>query len=208
MSEEKYVVVATKVRKECAELLKRLAKSKGMSLYELSQLVYDFLVRFMSDEHNMTPEMQRLMQMFHSIEWKNTFTHVDPTARAEVCEEVLILSAPNKKGFRAVKVTKPWCGNMIQTENVNTIVERVIEVCLPEVYRRLRMMCANMGCASIGDLLVTLADADQLEELNTAIRKEFEDNRRDSQGNTVQYGRRTKKTFMVDTDNPKLFDNE
>lgn len=46
---ENYKVLSTKVSSDTYELLNRLAKGKGMRVYELMQMCADTLVRYMSD---------------------------------------------------------------------------------------------------------------------------------------------------------------
>ena len=66
----RYVTVATKMRREAAEQLARIAKKKGMTIYELIQMVCDTLIRYMDDRHNLTEEMERAMSIFeHMAGW-------------------------------------------------------------------------------------------------------------------------------------------
>ena len=59
--DEKFVVLATKVSRTAAEQLARIAKKKGMTIYELIQMVCDTLIRYMDDRHNLSEESCGLM---------------------------------------------------------------------------------------------------------------------------------------------------
>ena len=61
---DEYVVLATKVSRITAEHLARIAKKKGMTIYELIQMVCDTLRRYMDDRHNLSEEMERAMSIF------------------------------------------------------------------------------------------------------------------------------------------------
>lgn len=53
--DERYITLATKVSRTAAEQLARIAKKKGMTIYELIQMVCDTLIRYMDDRHNQRP---------------------------------------------------------------------------------------------------------------------------------------------------------
>ena len=69
-TDEKYVTLATKVSRTAAEQLARIAKKKGMTIYELIQMVCDTLIRYMDDRHNLSEEIERAMAIFeHLVGW-------------------------------------------------------------------------------------------------------------------------------------------
>lgn len=192
--ENKFVTVATKISRESAETLNRIARSKDMEVYELLQLMCMVLVRATSDKHNLSDEISRLLVLFHSEPgWKNAFNLCNPTAENEIAEEVLILQQQGRKGFGAVKIEKPWMGAWKQTENADEIVSRVLEVCMPGVYRRIRELGAAMGCESLTDLLITLTEAKTILYLEEENRREMmAANNIAENGRPYQYGQRTK----------------
>ena len=192
--ERGFVTVATKVSPEMARVLNLIARDKGIKVYELMQLVCYFLVRYTSDRHNMSEEMNKLMMMFHNeVGWKDAFNLCNPSADTEVAEEILILQQPGKAGFGAVKIQKPWMGAWLETDNQLDIVERVLEVCLPSVYQHLRELTYNLDCKRVGEALITLADAKTIEYLNEQTRREMEGSVVNEAGRQYQYGQRTKR---------------
>ena len=184
---ENYKVLSTKVSSDTYELLNRLAKGKGMRVYELMQMCADTLVRYMSDLHNLTPEMERAMGLFeHMTGWAGALNLCDPTAKARVSEATYYLTAGGKKGCRAVHVWSPYFGNWQQTENVGVILERTLEQLVPERYRRLRLLASAMGCGSILEMLDRMADGRAVDEMNEQeIRRSFEDCNRAENGKAV-----------------------
>lgn len=200
---ENYKVLSTKVSSDTYELLNRLAKGKGMRVYELMQMCADTLVRYMSDLHNLTPEMERAMGLFeHMTGWAGALNLCDPTAKARVSEATYYLTSGGKKGCRAVHVWSPYFGNWQQTENVGVILERTLEQLVPERYRRLRLLASAMGCGSILEMLDSMADGRAVDEMNEQeIRRSFEDCNRAENGKAVTYGERTrrKKHFTPDS---------
>lgn len=180
---EKYVVVATKVKPEANERLDRLAQKKGLSKYELIQMVCDTLIRYMDDQHNLTAEMEQAMSIFeHMTGWKEAFNLADPTTDPEIQEATYFLGTSGRKGFRAVHVFRPFFGQAEQTENIQQIIERVISLITPERYRRLRMLAVEMDCNSLLELLDRMIDMMTSDVDLQAIRETFEDNDRGDYG--------------------------
>lgn len=169
------MTVATKVSQETADILNRIAKAKGIEIYELMQLVVQFIVRSTKSDHNLSDEMNRLLVMWHSDPgWKDAYNHCHPTAKKVIDQEVLIMHQEGRKGFGATMINRPIMGKCTQTECVDDIVERVVEVCMPGIYRRLRMLSVDMGCDSISDLLILLTDSATIQALEDSDRKEME----------------------------------
>jgi hypothetical protein len=181
-----YQTVATKISNTAYERLHRIAKKKGLgSIYELIQMVCDTLIRYMDDAHNLTPEMERAMSIFeHMIGWQSAVNLADPTIEPEVCEATYYLSADGKTGTRAVHVDKPFFGNWKETENVQHILERTIELLSPQRYRRLRALAVELECSSLLELFDYLIDYHMREQDAAALREEFED------ADRSEYGRR------------------
>lgn len=189
-----FVTLATKVPVEAARQLSRLARSRGTNIYGLIQLVCEFLIRFMSDRHNLNAEMQRLIQMFHQqYGWKDAFTRFDKSVtEEEIAQEIVITQAAGKRWFKVTMIEKPFMGEWLADDNVVHIVERVIEVCLPETYRRLRLMSGEMGYGSICELILDFADHRRLEYLNREVAEQFSDNRRSDYGRQYEYASKTR----------------
>lgn len=178
-----YQVVNTKISNLAYERLNKIACKKGLSIYELIQMVCDTLIRYMDDRHNLTPEMERAMSIFeHMIGWQGAVNLADPTISPEVCEATYYLTADGKKGVRAVHVEKPFFGHWRATENIQQILEITIELLIPQRYRRLRALAVELDCTSLLDLFDHLIDYHTHEQDVAALRHEFEDADRNEYG--------------------------
>ena len=204
MSEEKdnYVLLQTKVKRREAERLERIAKGRGTNIYGLLQLMCQFIVRTASGEYNLSDDINRLLTLFHlEPGWKDAYNSCDPTAETEIAQEVLILQQPWRRGFGAVMVNKPFMGQWTETECVDDIIDRVIEVCAPGIWKRVHCLMKQMECESIIDLLVTITDSRIIYELEEANRREIQqaDNIA-SNGRAMEYGARTRRKKHFDPD--------
>lgn len=193
--DEKFVVLATKVSRTAAEQLARIAKKKGMTIYELIQMVCDTLIRYMDDRHNLSEEIERAMAIFeHLVGWADALNLADPTVHKEVCQAVYIFQDADgqKKGFRAKMVSKPFMGIWEEDSNVMHIFERVLNVCMPELYMKLYRAKVVLECDSVSEVINRLADAEVIIRMNGEMRQEFEDAARMDNGRSVAYGQKTK----------------
>lgn len=194
-TEEKHVVVATKMRRDAAERLARIAKKKGMTIYELIQMVCDTLIRYMDDRHNLSEDMERAMAVFeHMVGWSEALNIADPTVQKEIVQAVYIFqdAEGKKKGFRAKMVNKPYFSIWEETSNVMDIFERIFNICMPELYMKLFRARIILGCERVSEVINRLADAEIIMQLNGEFRKEFEDAARAENGKGYGYGQKTK----------------
>lgn len=194
-SKDKFRNLSTKVSTEAWQRMNRIAKSKGMSIYDLLQMVCDTLIRYMDDRHNLTEEMERAMSIFeHLSGWKNSINLADPTIEAEVGEAIyFIYDARGKsKGCRAVHVSKPLFGIWSQDENIQHIIERLLCLVTPERYKRLRLLAVELECNSILELFDKLIDHHSKDSDLKEFRQSFEDANRDNFGKTIEFGHKPK----------------
>ena len=200
--DERFVTLATKVSRHSAEQLTRIARKKGMTIYELIQMVCDTLIRYMDDRHNLSEEMERAMSIFeHMNGWADALNLADPTVHKEVCQAVYIFqdggdpSQPDKQrkhGFRCKMVNKPFMGLWTEDSNVMHIFERIFCICMPELYLKLVRARILLEADSVSEVINMLADAEVIMQLNNEYRKEFEDAARTDGGKSYVYGRKTK----------------
>jgi hypothetical protein len=194
-TDERHVVVGTKLSRASAEQLARIAKHKGCTIYQLIQMVCDTLIRYTDDRHNLTQEMEQAMTIFeHMTGWADSINIVDPTIQKEIVSAVYILqdAEGKKKGLRATMVDKPWMGIWNQTENVLQIFERLFNILMPELYTKLYRARVELECNTVCEVINLLADAEVIARLNDEYRKDFEDCARADNGKDYGYGRRTK----------------
>jgi hypothetical protein len=98
-----------------------------------------------------------------------------------------------REGYGMVMINKPFMGNATMTFCVDDILERVVEVSMKGLYRKLRQMGIVLGAESMRETLTAMCDAQLMAELD----KEFQDelpqvgNFTDF-GRAIEYGKKTK----------------
>ena len=201
--DERFEQLGTKIDPAMAEVLNACCDAMGVDVYHLLQWFAYVVVKASSDLHALDPRIQKLMTMLdHDAGWQNAFNLCNPD-KLKVAQVVLILEQQGHKGFGAVMIDKPWMGAMMrQTECVDDILERVTEVTMSGIYRRLRVMGADMECNNLSDVLLTMLDAQDIlnaEERDAAEGPQIGDVAQN--GKVLAYGKRTKrkKHFTPDT---------
>ena len=201
--DERFEQLGTKIDPSMAEVLNACCDAMGVDVYHLLQWFAYVVVKASSDLHALDPRIQKLMTMLdHDAGWQNAFNLCNPD-KLKVAQVVLILEQQGHKGFGAVMIDKPWMGAMMrQTECVDDILERVTEVTMSGIYRRLRVMGADMECNNLSDVLLTMLDAQDIlnaEERDAAEGPQIGDVAQN--GKVLAYGKRTKrkKHFTPDT---------
>lgn len=193
-NKERFEQLGTKIDPSVAEVLNACCDVLGVDVYHLLQWFCYVIVKASAPMHELDPRIQKLMTMLdRDAGWQKAFNLANPD-ELDVAQVVLILEQKNHKGFGAVMVDKPWMGEaMRQTECVDAILERVTEVTMRGIYRRLRLMGAKMDCQSLSDVLLTMIDAQTILDLDEGFRAELPgmgdhaDN-----GRQVAYGKRSK----------------
>ena len=190
---DKYVMIGTKVSPKFAETFNRICRKKGLNKYQAIQMMVDTFVRYTDDRYNLSEEMSLLMSAFEHMDgWNGAFNLADTTADKQIDEAIYFLTAAERNGARAIMVHRPYFGNWTETSNVQMILERVIEVLMPERYRRLRMLAVDIECNSILELIDRMIDAHTIDQLEQGYRRAFEDCQRTDSGKTIAYGNKTK----------------
>ena len=178
-------MMQTKVSPFAWRILNMIERQKGISNYRFAQLVFDTIIRYCDKQHNLSPEMERVMSVFDHLDGiRGQFTLADHTAEWTVGEAIYFLydRNGNRHGTRAVHVTIPFFGQSKEDANIQHIIERVFELIVPELYRRMRIAITEEGCNSLLEYLQLTIDKHTKEADIAEIRKEFEDNDRSDYG--------------------------
>lgn len=201
--DERFEQIGSKIDPAMAEVLNACCDAMGVDIYHLLQWFCYVIVKASAPMHALDPRIQKLMTMLdRDAGWQNAFNLCNPD-KLEVAQVVLILEQENHRGFGAVMIDKPWMGQLThQTECVDDILERVAEVTMSGIYRRLRMMGADLDCNNLSDILLTMLDAQDIANLadqDAAEGPQMGDIA--PNGKAVAYGKRTKrkKHFSPDT---------
>lgn len=207
--------VSVKLSAEQVELLNTICNILGVNSYQIFQMFFYTLMRASAPMHELSPEIQKIMTFMETdASWAEAFNMANPN-ELEVAQLIMILQQKEKKGFGAVMITKPFLPNdkPLMTECVDDILERVAEVTMYGIYRRLRSLGGYMGCDHLSDTLLTMIDAQTVMELEEESKVEMKGEAMyDVRGRKIEYGKRTKATHhrtpdSVATDQRIQFDD-
>ena len=200
--DERFEQLGTKIDPAMAEVLDACCNAMGVDVYHLLQWFAYTIVKASAPMHSLDPRIQKLMLMLdRDAGWQTAFNLCNPD-RLKVAQVILILEQENHKGFGAVMVDKPFFNEAHQTECVDDILERVCEVTMSGIYKRLRLMGADMECNNLSDVLLTMLDA---QDILNAVEREASElpgmGEIAPNGRAVAYGKRTKrkKHYTPDT---------
>ena len=207
-NKENYVLLQTKISPQQAELLDAICNVLGVNTYQIFQMFFYTLCKASAPMHELSPEIRKLMTMMETdAGWAEAFNMANPE-RLKVAQAVLILEQQGKKGYGAVMIDNPWMGMVpkmvgdidrtktgdpLMTENVDDILERVAEVTMHGIYRRLRLIGAEHDCTNLSDILLTMVDAQTVLDMDEASKIEMKGEALyDYRGRPIKYGARTK----------------
>jgi len=203
----KYEGVSVKLSPDQYVLLNAICEALGVNTYQIFQMFFYTLCKAAAPMHELSPEIRKIMTLMETdVGWANAFNLANPND-LDVAQVVLILQQKDKKGFGAVMIDHPFMGKAPEmvddidphrndpqmTENVDYILERVTEVTMHGIYRRLRLVGGMMGCNYLSDILLELIERQgkDLREEDDRIQMNGEAQFSDS-GKRIEYGKRTK----------------
>ena len=192
-NKENYVLLQTKISPQQAELLDAICNVLGVNTYQIFQMFFYTLCKASAPMHELSPEIRKLMTLMETdAGWAEAFNMANPE-RLKVAQAVLILEQKDHKGFGAVMIDKPFMSDARMTECVDDILERVCEVTMHGIYRRLRLFGARMDCKNLSDVLLTMIDAQTIMDMDEESKVEMKGEALyDYRGRPIKYGARTK----------------
>ena len=192
-NKENYVLLQTKISPQQAELLDAICNALGVNTYQIFQMFFYTLCKASAPMHELSPEIRKLMTLMETdAGWAEAFNMANPE-RLKVAQAVLILEQKDHKGFGAVMIDKPFMSDARMTECVDDILERVAEVTMHGIYRRLRLIGAEHDCTNLSDILLTMVDAQTILDMDEASKVEMKGEALyDYRGRPIKYGARTK----------------
>ena len=192
-NKEPYELLQTKISPQQAELLDAICNVLGVNTYQIFQMFFYVLCKASAPSHELSPVIRKIMTMLETdAAWNEAFNMANPN-HMDVAQVVLILQQKDKKGFGAVMVDRPFMSDARMTECVDDILERVAEVTMHGIYRRLRLLGAKMDCKNLSDVLLTMIDAQSVIELEEENKVEMKGQPLyDYRGRKIEYGARTK----------------
>lgn len=192
--EEKFEPMGTKIAPWAAVVWNAVCEALNTDTYHLLQQFIYAMIRGASEQHEKSPEIERLMQALDlDAGWQNAINLCAPGGKLSIAQMILIVEQEDKRGFGAVMLDKPFMGECRQTENVDQIFERLTEVIFKRTYMKLREAGRVMQVKSQRELLETMADAAILEEFNEAFSRELPGmGEHTDNGRPYGYGKKTK----------------
>ena len=198
--EEDFELVQTKVPTHIKQLLDILSKQRGMSTYELLQLLINAFITAAKANGPLSPQMKTLIEMLQTdTSWKGAFSFTGLSGSTDVEQAILILRQRDqagraKPGFGLVMVDHPFCGGTTMTVCVDDILERVVEVSMKGLYKQLRQIGVSLETESMRETLTLLCDAKTIEDLNEQDRMELPGyGEYHDYGKRIEYGKRNKR---------------
>lgn len=194
---EKYEQIGSKISPDQMKVLNACCDAMGVDIYHLMQWFCYAIIKMAAPVHEIGPRTKKLMTILDTdADWQRAFNLANPD-ELKVSQVILILEQKRHKGFGAIEIDHNVLpGQEPQmTECVDDILERVAEVTMPGIYRRLRRMGAALDCTSLSDILLTMLDAQELintTESDTAEGPQMGD-RADNGRLRVEYGKLTKR---------------
>ena len=191
--DKKFEGLGTKVDPAMYDVLNACCDALGVDVYHLLQWFAYTIIRAAAPWHELDPRIQKLLTMLESdAGWQRAFNIANP-GRLKVAQAILILEQEGRDGFGAVMIDKPFMGDARQTECVDSILERVTEVTMRGIYRRLRLVGARMDCNNLSDVLLSMIDAQTILDLDEGFRAELPGmGDYATNGRQVAYGKKTK----------------
>lgn len=194
-TEDGWVMLNAKVPPHIGKLFNLLARQRGMTSYELLQLLINGFITAAKHEGPLTPELRLLIDSLKlDVAFSKAFNFASPTATAEIAQMILILQQPGRKGFGLMMIDRPFMATATVTHCIDTILERVTEVGMADLYKELRQIGVKLDSQSVRETLVLMCDAQQISILNGEDADEMPGmgNFHDF-GKQVEYGKRYKR---------------
>ena len=164
--EDGWVLLGTKVPPHIGQLFDLLARQRGMKSYELLQLLVNGFITAAKHDGPLTPELRLLIDSLKlDVAFNKAFSFASPTAQNEIAQMVLILQQPEHKGFGLVMIDRPFMGEATVTYCIDSIIERVAEVGMNEIYKDLRQVGVELETKSVRETLVLMCDAQKFANL-------------------------------------------
>lgn len=171
---------STRVTPEIGAQMLSICKQFGFSVFFCLQKLVEVMVRMKDDQHNLTPELMRIIRQFENIPgWSKSICLADDGQEFGIIEAIYVLRAKGKEGNRLVHVERPMMEGDDKwrvTYNVQQILERFIEVMNPSLYRHLRLLAVDLGTQSMLDTIQRIADEFVENPDEVELRLQFESN--------------------------------
>ena len=185
----------TKISPAMAVVWNAVCEAMGTDTYHMLQHFIYAMIRAASSQHDKSPEVQKLLDALDlDPGWQNAINLCAPNGKQKIAQMILIVEQEDKEGFGMYMLNKPFFSDVTQTENVNLIIERVIEVGMKKLYKKLRLIKADMRCQWLSDVMLTMIDAQDILNAEQADRDEMPGyGMYNDAGRPIEYGKKNKR---------------
>lgn len=163
--EKGYVNLSSKIPAWVADQLNIICELQGTDIYRIVQMCADFILETAKVTGPVPPQMQLLLNMMKvSVDWNKAFSFSNPTAQLDIAQVVLILQQHKKglprQGFGLAMIDKPYATDPqpTMTTCVDDILERLVQVSMPGLYKKLMQVGKAMESQSLCETLIILCD--------------------------------------------------
>lgn len=173
-NENGVINLSTKVPIWVGEIFNKICEQRGVTTFQLLKWLVYSVVKAARGEHELTDDMRRLLNILElDSGWQNAFNLCSHAAKNDIAQVIVILEQNGKKGFGLTMIDKPFMSEARQTDCIDDILERVIEVGFPGIYKMLRRIAIDMDCQSFAELVMLMADAQDVINLNEQNKAEM-----------------------------------
>ena len=181
MNKDKSQTFSVKVPKWVWDLINIIAESRehGSNGNDLIKKCLMFVIESAKIDGPLPVEFKTLLNMLKlDTSWHNAFNFADAGATMDIAQVVLVLQQRNedgtpRKGFGLAMISKPFFSDAHINLCVDDILERLVEVSMPGLYKDLREIGDKIGSTSVRETLTTLCDAHLIKMLDEEFEKEM-----------------------------------
>ena len=197
--DRKFEPMGTKISPAMAVVWNAVCDALHTDTYHLLQQFIYAMIRSASEQHEKTPDVQRLLDALElDPGWQNAINLCAPNGRYKIAQMILIVEEEDKRGFGVHMLDKPFMGECQQTENVDRIFERLAEVIYKREYIKLRQLGIRRDVKSIRELLSLMIEEQTAALLDEEFIDEMPGMGDRTEGGRLAgssvYGKRTKQT--------------
>ena len=191
-----HVSIATKISPEYVDKLKFVAKSFGMSPYELFQCVLYSFLRYFDSSSKMTHEHSSMLFIFTNTLQSLKSSH-NPLSQKRTKEEritkgIFFVETPDGQP-QLLSVSMDKYGNLEESFNIEKIISEVLKIEDPKLLQVLDDERERMGFFSICQTLhhlVIQASTPPSDKVAEEVSSLFKDNNRADNYRPLEYGER------------------
>ena len=197
VTEGGHATFSVKVTQDIYDLVNILCEGlqHGTNGNDIFRMFIQTFIESAKHDGPISPDMQHFLNLL-KIEpgWHKAFNFADVTAQTEVAQVILILQQKGKHGFGLTMIDKPFMGEPTETRCVDDVLERVIKVSMPGLYKKLDKVGKRLYCDTMRETLTLLSEymSDYLQREEDQAELPGYGEHHDY-GKAIEYGRKHKR---------------